>query len=101
MVISNMAAPQEYRHRYLVFELNKRKSERDLIRICIKMNREYELIPKVRLILCDENIGKCLVRCDQSQVDLVKRNFGDKTELDADVLGVSGTIRRARIKFFN
>lgn len=70
-----------------------------------KTDDQYPLgVEYIRVIEYDEKTGLGIIRCNNRTVDIIRPSFEKITEastnlLNAEVLGVSGTIKALRRKF--
>jgi ribonuclease P/MRP protein subunit POP5 len=96
------------RRRYIAFEIqgDERVSEEELIRGINSAVKPMNLSRQnsVRLIFYDTDSRRGLLRCGHLQVEEVKKVLEGTKELGGkkvkiSILGVSGTIKKARKKF--
>lgn len=96
-----MGAPQKFRQRYIAFETEKSSNKEELEKVIREVGQELDLSPPPWLILFDQETNEGLVKCDNSQTDKLKNKLNKVDKLKIRILGVSGTIKKARQKFLS
>ena len=94
-----MGAPQNFRQRYIAFRVdnnvNRRELEREIERWGEKTSHFYD----PWLVIYEGSQGEGLIKCEQEQVEELKLQMSESENFDITVLGLSGTIKKARQKF--
>ena len=96
-----MPAPQTYRQRYIAFVSDQRPAKKELDDLLFDIKKNCKFYPSPRLIIYDQSKGEGLIRCEHLQSKDLKRELERTKENDFEIKGVSGTIKKARIKFLN
>jgi RNase P/RNase MRP subunit POP5 len=94
-----LGAPQKYRQRYIVFEVQGEPGKGELINYLSQLSKDRELMPKVWLILYRESEGTGILKCTHLQLSKLKKEMENSKRFQFEILGVSGTIKKARQKF--
>ncbi len=95
-----MGAPQKFRQRYIAFRGNG-CSEEELRETLFNLGRELDYSHPPRLVRFDSDTCEGLILCGHLQVGLLKERLKDLEKIEIDILGVSGTIKKARQKFLS
>lgn len=97
-----MSAPREFRQRYIAFEVERDMPEERLSEVLSELWEELDYSYYVPwLVTYDRESGEGLVKCGHLQVDEVKMEMEDVGEVNIRIRGVSGTIKKARMKFLS
>lgn len=96
-----MTAPQKYRQRYLAFKLGKTLEKRDVIDALREICKENDFKRRPRVLVYDSKVSEGLIRCRNDEVELLEKEIRDQLGQNFEVLGVSGTIKKARQKFLS
>ncbi len=96
-----MSAPQTYRQRYIVFEVRDeiKPSSEAMKGIVVKWKRDLTLSPSPWLIQYDRKEGYGILRCGHLQIGRLRERIKSDQGVQIQILGVSGTIKKARSKF--
>lgn len=94
-----MGAPQKFRQRYIAFQADENLEKEKLIDTFVNIGREKNLSPQPWLILYNSNSGEGLVKCGHLQMDELIEEMKKNKKINFEILGVSGTIKKARKKF--
>lgn len=93
-----MGAPQRFRQRYIAFRAEG-SSEEDLKENLFNLGQELDYPHPPKLVRFNPELHEGLILCCHLQVDRLKGELKDLEIADIEVLGVSGTIKKARQKF--
>lgn len=95
-----MGAPQSLRQRYIVFEVLSDLSRDELQNIISELSDNIGFSYRPWLVLYDRDESFGLLKCRHSDVEAVLKGLTSFSDLEIEVKGVSGTIEKARKKFF-
>lgn len=95
-----MGAPQKFRQRYIAFRAED-CSEEDLKGVLFNLGRELDYSHSLKLVGFDSEVCEGLILCGHLQVDRLKKELEGLGEVNIEVLGVSGTIKKVRQKFLS
>ena len=94
-----MGAPQDFRQRYIAFKVGNKIRKKELEKEVSRWGQETNHFYDPWLVLYDEERGEGLLKCEQEQVGGLKREMKNSEDLNVRILGLSGTIKKARQKF--
>ncbi len=94
-----MGAPQSFRQRYIAFRVPSSAPRGKLEEMVSVLGRKTDHFYDPWLVFYDEDLGEGLIKCEHEQLREIKRMMESMEELDIQMLGVSGTIKKARQKF--
>lgn len=96
-----MGSPKKFRQRYVAVEVEESPSRTEITDFVSGLNHRLDSFPPVSLIFYKVGCGEALLECGHLQLERVKEGIGELEELEARILGVSGTIKKAVQKFLS
>lgn len=104
-MVIKLGAPQETRSRYIAFKVKDRQSISEVKKTVFKhAKREDRYLNKARILFYDWNNGFGLIKCSHIQKDRLRRKLENINDMYdgsnmVKILGISGTIKKAKQKF--
>jgi RNase P/RNase MRP subunit POP5 len=87
------------RHRYVVFKIAGGGRE-EILRVIKYLRQKVEEGPPLKLVEYNQKVGSGLLRCGHLQLPRLKAGISEiEGKMKISVIGVSGTIKKARKKF--
>lgn len=94
-----LGAPQKFRQRYIAIKVEGELSSDELEKEIDKIARDLDLSSRPWIVLFDDEKEKGLLKCGHAQVDRILEGLDKAEGLSVEALGISGTIKKARLKF--
>ena len=94
-----MGAPQEFRQRYIAFKVENDIQRAEMEGKVKDWGEMTDHFYDPWLVIFDEKTGEGLIKCEQGQLEGLERGIMDDGGLEIRILGLSGTIKKARKKF--
>lgn len=96
-----LTAPQRFRQRYIVFKLGDCTSLQDFKSKIEEFYADSDFSYHPWVVLFDDKVRKGLLKCGHKQRYFIEEAIENSGDLDVEILGVSGTIKKAKIKFLS